>query len=409
MTRTIDPPWLREPHLQSLLAALARNGHEARVVGGAVRNALLDLPAKDVDIATTRRPDDVIALGEAEGYRPVPTGIEHGTVTVVTPAGPYEVTTLRSDLETDGRHAVVAFGRDWRVDAERRDFTVNALYADATGSILDLVGGVEDLEKRLIRFIGDADCRIEEDALRILRFFRFHAQYGRGRPDTEGLKACSRHKDMLRSLSAERVWSELKRLLEAPDPHRTVLWMRQTGVLTTILPESERWGIDTLAPLIASERTFGLAPDPLRRLMSMVPPRPERMEELGERLRMSNDDRDRLADWSTLSLGPDDRTTGEEETAAALYRIGQRTYLDHALIAHARARPAEQDEIADRIVRARDWTRPIFPVRGRDLIERGHAAGPALGATLDRLESEWIASGFTLERDDLLSRVQAGP
>ena len=410
MTPSIaDAEWLAEPHLQTVLGALARDGEEARVVGGAVRNALLGLPAKDIDIATTRLPDNVIAVTEAEGYRPVPTGIEHGTVTIVTPAGPYEVTTLRTDLETDGRHAVVAFGRDWQSDAERRDLTVNALYAESDGRVVDLVGGVADLEKRLIRFIGDPDRRIEEDALRILRFFRFHAQYGAGRPDAEGLKACARHKGMLSALSAERVWSELRRLLGTPDPHRTVLWMRQTSVLTSILPESERWGIDGLGPLIAVEERLDLEPDPLLRLMAIIPLSTERVAALSERLRLSNEERDRLLEWAGAEFGEKTWTDTPAETERTLYRKGSRPYIDHALLALARSVASADDDLGqrlhERIALALNWKPLTFPIKGRDLIENGAAPGPDLGRMLGRLEDEWIASGFKLDRDELLARM----
>jgi tRNA nucleotidyltransferase/poly(A) polymerase len=216
-------PWLNDPGLQTLLKVLSANGEQARIAGGAVRNTLLGEPVADVDIATTNEPRQSIARTEAAGFKVVPTGIDHGTVTVVADGKAYEVTTLRADIETDGRRAKVAFGRDWEADAERRDFTINALYADANGTVIDLVGGLTDLEGRTLRFIGDPEQRIREDYLRILRFFRFFAWYGSGRPDAEGLKACARLKDGLEQLSAERVWSELKKLLSAPDPSRAAL------------------------------------------------------------------------------------------------------------------------------------------------------------------------------------------
>src|SRR5690606_10002862 len=218
-------------------------GEEARIAGGAVRNALFGEPVADVDIATTTPPQETVRRAEAAGFKAVPTGFEHGTVTVVAEGRPFEVTTLRADVETDGRRARVVFGRDWQADAERRDFTINALYAEADGTVVDLVGGLADIAARRLRFIGDAEARIREDYLRILRFFRFFAWYGEGRPDAEGLKACARLKGGLSGLSAERVWAETKKLLSAPDPSRALLWMRQTGVLAASLAESEKWGI----------------------------------------------------------------------------------------------------------------------------------------------------------------------
>src|SRR5690606_26477555 len=232
-----------DPALQRLLAVLSADDEEARVAGGAVRNALLGQEVADIDIATTCVPDETIRRAEAAGFRTVPTGYEHGTVTVVADKHAYEVTTLRADVETVGRRASVLFGRDWQADAERRDFTINGLYAEADGTVVDLVGGLADIEAKRLRFIGDPETRIREDYLRILRFFRFFAWYGEGRPDAEGLKACARLKEGLSGLSAERVWAETKKLLSAPDPSRALLWMRQTGVLAASLAESEKWGI----------------------------------------------------------------------------------------------------------------------------------------------------------------------
>ncbi len=207
--------------LRNLLTILNQDGEEARIAGGAVRNALIGESISDVDIATTCLPDEVKRRVEAGGFKCVPTGIAHGTVTVIVEGVPYEVTTLRADMVTDGRRAEVAFGRDWKTDAERRDFTVNGLYADLDGKVIDLVGGIADIKSRTIRFIGDPEARIREDHLRILRFFRFFAWYGKGRPDAEGLKACARLKETVNNLSAERVWSELKKLLSAPDPSQS--------------------------------------------------------------------------------------------------------------------------------------------------------------------------------------------
>jgi len=228
--------WLGGHDLQKLLAVLCEGGEEARIAGGAVRNTLLGQPVTDVDIAATTLPDETARRAEAAGFKAVPTGAEHGTITVVASSKPYEVTTLRDDIETDGRRAKVRFGRDWKRDAERRDFTINALYATGAGDVIDLVGGLADLERHIVRFIGEPELRIREDFLRILRFFRFFALYGQGRPDAEGLKACARLKDGLDLLSAERVWAELKKLLVAPDPARALLWMRQASVLTRTLP-----------------------------------------------------------------------------------------------------------------------------------------------------------------------------
>ena len=407
----IEADWLREPHLQALLEALARNGHTAFVVGGSVRNTLLGVPVKDVDVATDHLPNETTRIAEALGYRVVPTGIDHGTVTVVTPAGPYEVTTFRADVETDGRHARVAFTTSMKEDAERRDFTINALYADADGFVHDVVGGLSDIEAQAVRFIGDADQRIREDYLRILRFFRFHAHYGRGRPDADGLRACTRGKGGLARLSVERVWSELRRTLEAPDIALTLLWMRQTGVLTAVLPESERWGIDAIHALQATERDLGWEPDPLLRLQAVVPPDPERMAQFADRLKLSNAEADRLTLWAMAE--PVDPSTSEAALARRLYREGRQPLMDRLRLALASARGKASDADADGLVAlarlnallefAERWERPVFPLKGRDLIQAGMVAGPDLGATMKRLEDAWVETGFAADRDALIA------
>lgn len=404
--------WLARPALQRLLAVLSADGELARVVGGAVRNTLIGEPVKDVDIATTTPPQETIRRAEASGFRAVPTGIDHGTITVIAEGSPYEVTTLRSDVETDGRRAIVAFGRDWAIDAGRRDFTINALYADADGTVVDLVGGMADIDARTVRFIGDAETRIREDYLRILRFFRFFAQYGGGRPDAEGLKACARLKDGLDRLSAERVWMELRKTLAATDPSRALLWMRQAGVLTKVLPESEKWGIDAVHGLVVAERDLGWEPDPLRRLAAIVPPDPQRMKDLAERLKLSNAECDRLVAWASAALPKPD--TSEAVMARMLYRADERAIQDRLMLALAASRSrALQDDRAmieaggyGRLLAfARGWSRPVFPLGGKDLMEAGFSAGPRMGEALRLLEADWIESGFGLDRKDLLERA----
>ncbi|MGB5801579.1 MAG: CCA tRNA nucleotidyltransferase, partial [Mesorhizobium sp.] len=401
--------WLAEEHLQHLLAVLNEGGEEARIAGGAVRNALIGAPVADVDIAATTLPAETIRRAEAAGLKAVPTGVEHGTVTVVAGGRPFEVTTLRADIETDGRHAKVSFGRDWKADAERRDFTINALYADADGRVVDLVGGLADIEARRLRFIGDAEQRIREDYLRILRFFRFFAWYGAGRPDAEGLKACARLKDGLDRLSAERVWAELKKLLAAPDPARALLWMRQSGALTRVLPESEKWGIDAIHALVRSEQDLGWQPDPLLRLEAIVPPDAVRMEALAVRLRLSTREATRLKQWSLAD--PVASRTTEAQLARKLYRGDVRAITDRLLLALASARAkAVEDDAAmieaggySRLLAfAQKWEKPVLPIKGADLSALGAVPGPRIGAALKALEDEWIDSGFTLARDALL-------
>jgi poly(A) polymerase len=406
--------WLKSRTLQTLLRALSEGGEEARVAGGAVRNALLGKAVADVDIATTTVPEETVRRIEAAGFKAVPTGIEHGTVTAVANGKPYEVTTLRDDIETDGRRAKVRFGRDWKRDAERRDFTINALYATADGEIVDLVGGIADLDSRTIRFIGDAETRIREDFLRILRFFRFFAWYGEGRPDAEGLKACARLKEGLDRLSVERVWAELKKLLSAPDPSRSLLWVRQAGVLSRILPESEKWGIDLIHPLVKTESDLGWEADPMLRLESLLPPGPERMAALAERLRFSSAETARLKAWAEQP--PLVATATESALAKVLYEGNRQAIVDRLRLSLATARgKATSDDGAmleagglSRLLKfAEKWEKPEFPVKGRDLATAGIRPGPKMGETLKKLEAEWIASGFRLDRDALLARAAA--
>lgn len=408
--------WFKDAGLQRLLAALNVNGEEARIAGGAVRNALLGEAVSDVDIATTAIPEETVRRAEAAGFKTIPTGIEHGTVTAAADGIGYEVTTLRADVETDGRRAKVAFGRDWKADAERRDFTINALYADADGNVIDLVGGLSDLESRTLRFIGDAEARIREDYLRILRFFRFFAWYGSGRPDAEGLKACARLKDGLERLSAERVWKELGKLLSAPDPSRALLWMRQAGVLTKVLPESEKWGIDAIHGVVAAERDLGWTRDAMLRLEAIVPPDAERMRLLAERLKLSNAEAERLKAWA---LAPKvEPTATEGDLAKKLYRLGNRPMLDRLrlALASARTRAVTEDNALleaggySRLLKfAEKWVAPQFPIKGVDLQRLGLPAGPGMGKLLKRLEDEWVEADFRLDGGALLERAAKNP
>jgi len=401
--------WLQNRGLQRLLTLLDSDGEEARIAGGAVRNALMGEPVADIDIATTALPEITIKRAQTAGMRAVPTGIEHGTVTVLSGEGAHEVTTLRADVETDGRHARVAFGRDWQADAERRDFTINALYATAAGEVIDLVGGLADLDARRLRFIGDPEARIREDYLRILRFFRFFAWYGSGRPDADGLKACVKLKSGLSTLSAERIWSELRKLLCAPDPSRALLWMRQASVLTAILPESERWGIDAIHGLVAAERDLGWQPDALLRLTAIVPPDAERMVGLGNRLRMSRAEQQRLTAWA--SFGPIGADTSERALRRRLYGSPAGAASDRLRLALAGARVRAMSDNAALIEAGRysklldhatNWQEPGFPLTGADMAGLGMKPGPQMGAALTELRRHWIESDFTLDRTSLL-------
>jgi poly(A) polymerase len=404
--------WLTEPSLQSLLALLSSDGEEARIVGGAVRNTLLGEAVSDIDIATTCTPQITLERAETAGLKAIPTGIDHGTITLVSDGRPYEVTSLRADVTTNGRHAEVAFGRDWLVDAQRRDFSINALYADADGDILDLVGGIADIESRTLRFIGDPEQRIREDYLRILRFFRFFAWYGKGRPESEGLKACARLKDGLAQLSAERIWSELKKLLSAPDPSRALLWMRQSGVLTVILPESEKWGIDSIHGLVNTEQDLRWDADPLLRLAGIIPPDAERIALMAARLRLSNSERERLEHWANSLLPSVD--ISETGFAKKLYRSNVQGVADRLRLAIVSARTQAVNDnramfragqLSKLLGYITSYVKPKFPLSGGDIISNSGLEGPAIGQIQRKLEEEWVDSGFALGRDALLARI----
>ncbi|WP_454850210.1 CCA tRNA nucleotidyltransferase [Rhizobium binxianense] len=413
MTSLADEAWFKDPALSRVFTLLNADGGEVRVVGGAVRNSLMGIPVSDIDLATTLQPEKVMEQAAAAGIKAVPTGLAHGTVTLVVDGRPFEVTTLRTDVETDGRRAKVAFSTDWQADAERRDLTINALYVDATGQVVDLVGGLADVEKRNIRFIGDAATRIAEDYLRILRFFRFFAHYGSGRPDAEGLRAASAARAKLKTLSAERVWSELRKLLSAEDPGRALLWMRQVGVLTEILPETEKWGIDAIPALVATEKALGWKPDPLLRLAAIVPPDPARLDALAVRLRLSNADAASLRAWAKAA------PVNDEMSGAAFDRLLYRNGVDgiatrlRLALAVARGKAEGSFEEMSRsarlsklLERALSWKKPQFPISGSDVMAAGIPAGPQVGEALSRLENQWVDENFVPDRAQLLARLK---
>ena len=407
-----DLPFLKDERLQAILTMLEAAGGEARVVGGAVRNALAGLPVSDIDVATTLEPQTVIEAAKGVGFSVHETGIAHGTVTVGTGGLYVEVTTLRQDIETDGRHAVVQFGLDWAADAARRDFTINAVYAARDGTVFDPEGGIEDLQNHRVRFIGDASARIAEDYLRILRFFRFFARFGDGRPDAAALKASAKARPGLKKLSVERVWKEMKGLLGADDPGRALLWMRQIGVLTDILPETEKWGIDLIPGLITTEKALGWSPDPLLRLAAMVPPDVDRLLAMAERLKFSKAETARLKDWAQAPVPKPGLSTMALDKL--LYVHGATPVCDRLKLALASARgraesdPAAMIEAAGLsrlLTHAVTWVRPVFPLGGRDLTETGLAPGPEMGRILAGLENKWVDSGFRLTRDELLDSL----
>ncbi|PQO24694.1 CCA tRNA nucleotidyltransferase [Rhodobacteraceae bacterium WD3A24] len=381
----ITGEWIARPETQAVCAMLTDAGHEALFVGGCVRNALLDAPVNDVDIATDARPDRVIALAEQAGLRPVPTGAEHGTVTVVSGHVGHEVTTFRRDVETFGRHAVVAYSDDVRDDAARRDFTMNALYARPDGEVLDPLGGLADLRARRLRFVGDAAERISEDYLRILRFFRFHAWYGDPDEglDADGLAACAAHADGLETLSRERVGGEMRRLLGAPDPAASVAAMAQAGVLAHVLPGAQTRALPVLVHLEGGRPAHWL-----RRLAVLGG---EEAETQARALRMSRKESRALV---TLRA----EMAGTRSPAELGYRFGGDLATD-IVLARAALFEAPPPEGWERAVAS--GAEAEFPVRAADLMP--DYTGPALGARLAELERRWIESGFALSREALLA------
>ena len=393
-----DAPWLTSGPAARVLGLLNGNGEEARVVGGAVRNALLRIPTGDIDIATTALPAEVIRRARAAGIKSVPTGIDHGTVTLVVDAQPFEVTTLREDTETFGRKAKVAFGRDWVHDAQRRDFTINGLSVDAGGVIHDHVGGYDDLVARRVRFIGDPNRRIAEDYLRILRFFRIHAAYGSGEPDRAGYLACIDARAGLATLSAERVRMEMLKLMIAEGAAAALVAMADGGLLLSIFGGVAYIG--PFAAMVAAERLLGLKADPVRRLGALAVAVTEDARRLAVRLRLSNSET-RVLDsmghrWWRLA-GMDEATARRR-----LYRLGADRYRDRLMLAWARAGadtdPAPWRELATLPQR---WSEPKFPLKAADFVARGIAEGPALGHVLALAEDAWLAADFPLDESAL--------
>ena len=390
--------WLGRPHVRAVMAALEAEGGAdcARFVGGCVRNTLLKAEVDDVDVATRLRPDRTVAALERAGLKAVPTGIEHGTVTAVAHGQPVEVTTLRRDVETDGRRAVVTFTDDWAEDAARRDFRLNALYADTTGRVHDPVGrGVEDALEGRVVFVGEPETRIREDYLRILRFFRFGAWYGRNWPDHRGLTACAELRDGLRTLSAERIGKEMLKLLAAPDPWRAVSWMARTGVLGLVIP--------SLGNLDTFEVGARLTSDPELRLSLLIKGNAQAVEETAAGLRLSNAQKGRLL--AAVALEPQVFLgLGPARARAALYRLGTRAFTDRVVRLWAEE-PKRADEARALLELAEGWVGHRLPIDGDDLIRAGVPRGPGLGAVLRRAEDAWIASDFTLDRQSLLAQL----
>ena len=382
-----DQPWLTAPATRAVMTALEAAGGPgcARFVGGCVRNALIGRPVADVDIATTLTPEDTDRAIRAAGLKSVPTGIAHGTVTAVADRRPFEITTLRRDVSTDGRNATVAFTDDWAEDAARRDFRLNALYADVDGRVFDPTGeGVADAEAGRIIFVGDPETRIREDFLRILRFFRFHAWYGRGEPDAAALAACRALAEGMTRLSAERVSSELMKLLSAPDPRAAVRAMAGAGVLVQILPEAR------LTPLFDAAVEQGA--DATARLMMLLPADEAVVRTAAGRLRFPNAARDRLA-FAAQAFPAVGLSMSDREARAVLYRHGAQAVSD-AIRRRWAGAPDQGGDARRLLALAADWTRPRLPVGGRDLARLGIEPGPETGRLLKAFEESWIAEDF---------------
>jgi len=397
--------WLNEKPVQAVMQALAAAGGTSRFVGGCVRNALLGAEVADVDVATTLTPAEVTVALEAKGLKAVPTGIEHGTVTAVADGQPVEVTTLRRDVSTDGRRATVAFTDSFEEDARRRDFTMNALYADAAGHIFDPLGGIGDLRARRVRFIGDPVARIREDYLRILRFFRFNAAYGEGDPDPEGLAACAAEKEGLKTLSAERVRDELLKTLAADDAPRMIRQMAAAGILPIVLPEASR--LDRLERVVEIEATQLFTSDPVLRLGAMVALDGAGVNALADRLKLSNRDRDRLHRLHTdgtkivsyLSM---------REIRRALYWMGPELFKDRVMLGWA-ADPKQSNSVQWRalLAIADSWERPDLPLTGEMIKASGVPEGPEIGRVKREVEEWWVDADFIEDEFSIIERLKA--
>ncbi|MBR0795565.1 CCA tRNA nucleotidyltransferase [Bradyrhizobium jicamae] len=389
-----DAPWLASGPAARVLGLLNAGGEEARVIGGAVRNALMRIPLGDIDIATTAVPDEVVRRARQAGIKSVPTGIAHGTVTLVVEGQPFEVTTLREDTETYGRKAKVTFGRDWVRDAERRDFTINGLSVDAAGLVHDHVGGLADIEARRVRFIGDPARRIAEDYLRILRFFRFHAAYGAGEVDRAGYLACIGGRAGLPDLSAERIRMEMLKLVIAKGAAADVVAMADGGLLLPLFGGVAYTG--PFAAMIEIETEMGLAPSAMRRLAALTVAVTEDARRIATRLRLSNAEAKALDSMGHRWW----RLPGMDEARAKrrLYRLDEAPYRDRLLLAWART-GADRDVERWRALATlpQRWRAPHFPLRASDFIARGIAEGPALGHVLALAEDAWLAADFPLQ------------
>lgn len=392
--------WLSARPTRQVFEVLESAGFNVRAVGGTVRNTLLGEPVNDIDLAVDAAPQDVMAAAQRAGLKVVPTGIAHGTVTIVVAGTPFEVTTLRKDVSTDGRRATVAYTTDWKADAERRDFTINAIYCDRHGVLLDPVGGLADIDARRVRFIGDAHARIREDYLRILRFFRFSAQYAEGSLDPAGLTACVEERAGLARLSAERVHHELIRLLAAPDARTVIEQMAALSFMSDLI--GTPGDVAAFADFITHEEAIFGAPDPLLRFAALAVATPADVARLKQRLRLSNAEAARLAAAIEVANTLHDGIS-EERIRRLIYRHGNRAAADGLALSWAHAsrtgtqtstKPATLDDKRAMAELALTWTPPPLPIAGRDLVARGIEPGPRISAIMDAFEAWWLENGF---------------
>lgn len=378
-----DALWFHSPELKAVVAALSIGGEKPRIVGGAVRDGLLGLPVADVDLATTLTPDEVISTLEAARIKAVPTGIDHGTITAVSGGKTFEITTLRRDVSTDGRRATVAFSTDWQEDAARRDFTINALYANPdTGEVLDYFGGLDDLKAGIVRFIGDATARIAEDHLRILRYFRFCARFGKSAPDANAIAACEAAAKSLMALSRERIADEVMKLLALPDPSHSVRLMVKHNIFAAFLPELADDAMVRLERLLAREKAVAVQPMAGRRLSALLPDDRNLVEQVASRLKLSNKTRVELAERVI------DGRFDSQSAKALAYRHGVVMATDMFLLHGA------NNDWQVGVLALQNWTPPMFPIKGGELVSRGLSAGPMVAKALKAAEKQWIAEGF---------------
>lgn len=401
-------PWMALPETQAVVAALEARGFPgcARFVGGCVRNTLMGKPIDDIDIATVLTPDEVIGALGAARLRAVPTGVDHGTVTAISGGRPYEITTLRRDVSTDGRRAVVAFTQDWEEDAQRRDFRFNALYADIHGRVYDPTGeGMNDAREGRVVFVGDPEARIREDYLRILRFFRFHAWYGRGEADHDALAACEALKGGIETLAAERIQKELLKLLAAEDPRPALRLMAATGVLSAILPFVRSLGRFEGLMTIETEQLF--QSDPELRLAALIPDDPGIAGQAAERLRLSNALKERLVQ----AAGASPRIVSwmsPRETRRAVYALGLKTFSDRVKLAWAASdRSAATPQWRGLLALGESWTPPALPLTGEEILRAGVPKGPLVGQVMREVELWWIDQDFIEDKFSIIERLKA--